>query len=88
LSICVAIDLEGVAAVDTKLSILEVRQLSICVVASFEVICKGGRFYGRTRGLEIVLRITSQEFEAIPSQLTLLMKLTKLTILRKLLTRL
>ena len=60
------------------------RQLSICVTASFEVIRKGGRFYGGTRGFEIVLRIAGQESEAVPSQLTLLTKLTKLTILTKL----
>jgi hypothetical protein len=67
LSIYVTVDLEGVAIVDTKLSILEVRQLLIYIVASFEVIYKGGCFYRRMRGLETVLRITSQEFEAIPS---------------------
>jgi hypothetical protein len=49
--------------------------LSICVVAGFEVIHKGGRFYGKTRGLETILHITGQESEAIPSQLTLLTKL-------------
>jgi hypothetical protein len=69
LSFCIAVDLEGVAVVDMKLSILEVRQLSICVVAGFEVICKRGRFYKGARGLEIVLRITGQESEAVPSQL-------------------
>jgi len=67
--------------------ILEVRQLSFCVAAGFEVICKGGRCYG-TRGLEIVLRTTGQESEAEPSQLTLQMTLTKLTKLRKLLMKL
>jgi hypothetical protein len=61
--------------------------LSICVAARFEVICKGGRFYRGARGLEIVLRITSQESEAIPSQLTLLTKSTKLMILTKLLMK-
>jgi hypothetical protein len=37
---------------------LEVKQLSFCVAAGFEVIRKGGRFYRRTRDLEIELRIT------------------------------
>ena len=76
------------AAVDTLLPILEVRQLSICVAAGFEVIRKGGRFYGGTRGLEIVLRITSQGSLTVPFQLTLLTRSTKLTILTKLLTKL
>jgi hypothetical protein len=62
LSICVAVDLEGETAVEY-------------VAAGFEVIRKGGRFYGGARGLEIVLRTTGQESEAVPSQLTLLTKL-------------
>jgi hypothetical protein len=64
-----------------------VWQLSICVAAGFEVIRKGGRFYGGARGLEVVLRTTGQESEAVPSQLTLSTKSTKLTILTKLKSR-